>query len=80
LALVGENYSHIYSENNEDYEFSFASPCVPSKVMFHTTALQSTHVGSYAFCWRKQEAVRDMFRKFVMRIKPGGLLLVNGDR
>jgi UDP-N-acetylmuramate-alanine ligase len=26
------------------------------------------------------EAVRDMFRKFVMRIKPGGLLLVNGDR
>ncbi|KAH8962210.1 hypothetical protein BDL97_05G088700 [Sphagnum fallax] len=25
------------------------------------------------------EAVRDMFRKFVMRIKPGGLLLVNGD-
>ncbi|KAH8962198.1 hypothetical protein BDL97_05G088700 [Sphagnum fallax] len=26
-----------------------------------------------------QEAVRDMFRKFVMRIKPGGLLLVNGD-
>jgi UDP-N-acetylmuramate-alanine ligase len=70
-AMVGKGHLFLLEADEYDGCFLGVSPSLAV-----VTNVEWEHVDMFP----DYEAVRDMFRKFVMRIKPGGLLLVNGDR
>ncbi|CAK9273518.1 unnamed protein product [Sphagnum jensenii] len=69
-AMVGKGHLFLLEADEYDGCFLGVSPSLAV-----VTNVEWEHVDMFP----DYEAVRDMFRKFVMRIKPGGLLLVNGD-